>query len=474
MVAFSPTLLTDRYQLTMLAAYARSGHASRRAIFELFVRKLPPARRYLVAAGIGRAVEMLRQLRFTSDELSYLESDPVLGPALADPRVRELFERLRFRGRLLAIPEGRVCFPFEPLVRVEGTLADAQLVETLLLSVINHDTRVATKCSRIVEAAQGRDCLEFGTRRTHESAAVDAARAAYVAGFAATSNEEAARRYGIPARGTMAHAFILAHAADHGEKGEGEAFQDFAATFGGSALCLVDTFDTLRGVDSAIAALGEGLSGVRLDSGDLAALARGSRERLDRAGLDKARIMLSDDLDEYRIEQLLRDGVPVDAFGVGTMAVTTPDAPSLGAVYKLVALEDAQGRLMAVEKRASGKGSTAGPKQVLRRAGALDDVLVLEGESGEGEPLLVPVFEKGVPVGDHSLDAARARLKSDLALAGPAMRSLAPRDESEGFPSRRSERLWQLHQEVDQKGHARLLPGAPRSGDPHERPWLLG
>ncbi|RYE88552.1 MAG: nicotinate phosphoribosyltransferase [Myxococcales bacterium] len=458
MVAFSPTLLTDRYQLTMLAAYARTGLASRRAVFELFVRKLPPSRRYLVACGIGRAVEYLRQLRFSSDELAYLEADPVLGPALAEPRVRELFERLRFGGRLLAIPEGRVCFPFEPLVRVEGTLADAQLVETLLLSVINHDTRVASKCARIVQAARGRDCLEFGARRTHEAAAVDAARAAYVAGFAASSNEEASRRYGIPARGTMAHAFVLAHAADHGEEGEGQAFADFAATFGGQALCLVDTFDTLRGVDRAIAALGPGLTGVRIDSGDLAALTRGSRERLDRAGLDQARILLSDDLDEYRIEALLADGVPVDAFGVGTMAVTTPDAPSLGAVYKLVALEDQQGRMMAVEKRAHGKGSTAGPKQVLRRPGSLDDLLVLDGETidGGGDPLLVPVFERGAPVGDHSLTAARARLTADLAAAEPALRLLTPRSENELFPSRRTERLWQLHQQVERDGHALL------------------
>lgn len=455
-MALSPSLLTDRYQLTMLAAYARSGHARRRAVFELFVRRLPPSRRYLVACGVGRVVEYLQQIRFSSDELAYLEADPVLGPALRDPRVRELFEGLRFQARVTAIPEGRICFPFEPLIQVEGTLAEAQLVETLLLSVVNHDARVASKCARIVEGARGRECFEFGSRRTHEVAAVHAARSAYVAGFAATSNEEAARLYGVPVRGTMAHAYVLTHAADHGEEGEIEAFRSFADAFGGAAVCLVDTFDTLRGVDRAIEALGSGLSGIRLDSGDLASLAAASRRRLDAAGLERARIVLSDDLDEYKIRSLLDQGVPVDAFGVGTMAVSTPDAPSLGAVYKLVALEDDQGRLRAVEKRASGKGSTAGPKQVFRRPGTLDHTVALRGEPSEGEALLTLVFEGGKPVGDRSLAAARSRLLEDLALAPARLRSLEPRGEEEGFPSRRTERLWQLHQQVERKGNAPL------------------
>lgn len=452
----SPTLFTDRYQLTMLAAYARSGHAHRRAIFELFVRRLPPSRRYLVACGIGRAVELLRRVRFGSSELAYLEADPVLGPTMREPSVRAMFEGLRFQARVLAIPEGRICFPFEPLIQVEGTLAEAQLVETLLLSIVNHDTRVASKCARIAQAARGRECFEFGARRTHEAAAVDAARSAYVAGFAATSNEEAGRRYGIPVRGTMAHAFILTHAADLGEEGEDDAFRSFADTFGGHAVCLVDTFDTLRGVDHAIQALGPGLTGVRLDSGDLAALSRASRAKLDAAGLSQASIILSDDLDEYKIQELIDSGVPVNAFGVGTMAVSTPDAPSLGAVYKLVALEDRQGRMMAVEKRASGKGSTAGPKQVYRRAGELDDTITLRGEQAEGEPMLVPVFDRGAPVGDHSLTHARQRFLDDLGRVPAALRELAPRGDDEGFPSRRTERLWQLHQQVERDGHAAL------------------
>lgn len=441
----SLALFTDRYQLTMLAAYARTGLAQRRAVFELFVRRLPPCRRYLVACGIGRAAKMLEALSFDGKDLERFEADRFLGAALKSPEVRALFERFRFRGRVLAVPEGRVCYPHEPLVRVEGTLAEAQLVETVLLSIINHDTRVASKCARIVTAARGRECFEFGTRRTHEHAAVDAARAAYVAGFAGTSNEEAGRRYGIPVTGTMAHAFILAHAADHGEDGEAAAFEAFAETFSVPATCLVDTFDTLRGVDRASGI--PGLAAVRIDSGDLAALALKARIRLDLAGATNARVVLSDDLDEYKIDALTRALVPVDAFGVGTMAVATPDAPSLGAVYKLVALEDAKGNMVAVQKRASAKGSSAAPKQVFRNDGR--DVIALEGESLPGEPLLQPL------TGD-SLDVARARLVKDLATLPDRARSVEPRRDDEGFPVQRSDALNALHARVDHDGRAIL------------------
>lgn len=452
----SPSLLTDRYQLTMLAAYARTGYANRRAVFELFARRLPPSRRFMVACGIGRAVEALRQVRFSSEQLDYLEADEQLGPAFRDPAVRQLFASFRFRGRVLAIPEGRVCFPYEPLVRVEATLAEAQLIETLLLSIFNHDTRVASKCARIVAAAKGRECFEFGSRRTHERAAVDAARAAFIAGFVATSNEEAAFRYGIPVRGTMAHAFILAHAADAGERGELAAFRDFAATFAGTTTCLVDTFETLRGVDLAIEAVGQGLSGVRLDSGDLLSLSIRAREILDAAGLAKSKIVASNDLDEYQLEELLAGGASIDAFGVGTNAVNPPDHGSLGAVYKLVSLEDREGRMVAVQKRAGGKGSTAAPKQVYRSREAFEHLITIEGEPCEGEPLLTTVFEDGKPVGDLSLGAARKRLLDDLAIAPSSLLSIAPRAETEGFPSRRSERLWALHDRVEREGRVVL------------------
>lgn len=451
----SLALHTDRYQLTMLAAYARSGLAERRASFELFVRRLPPSRRFLVACGIGRAVQALSDLRFSSEDLAWLEADKFLGPAFKHRAVRDLFERFRFRGRVLAIPEGRVCYPGEPLVRVEGTLAEAQLVETLLLSMINHDTRVASKCARIVLATQGRaECFEFGSRRTHEGAAVAAARAAWIAGFAGTSNEEAARTWGVPVSGTMAHAFVLAHAADHGEDGEEAAFRAFAETFDVPATALVDTYDTLRGVDRAIEAGRDraSISGVRIDSGDLADLALRVRTRLDLAGMSGARIVLSNDLDEYAVDTLMRAHVPVDMFGIGTMAVSTPDAPSLGAVYKLVALEDGAGQMVAVQKRSSGKGSSAAAKQVYRHAG--HDTVALASERLEGEPLLVPVFGDDVTI-DLSPRAARVRCAEDLAGLEASLRSIAPR-EGDGFPVSKSPALQALHEKVDREGRAVL------------------
>lgn len=454
----SPALLTDRYQLTMLAAYAREGLAERPAVFELFARRLPPSRRYLVAAGIGRALPLLQALRFSEDDLAWLSRDPVLGPALANPVVRRVFEQFRFRARVSAVPEGRVCFPGEPLVRVEGTLAEGQLVETLLLSIVNHDVRIASKCARIVQAAAGRPCLEFGSRRTHEMAAVAAARSAYLAGFASTSNEAAARRYGIPVVGTMAHAYLLAHAADDGEEGEEGAFSAFADTFEAPMTCLVDTFDTPRGVRRAALAVGARLAGVRIDSGDLGKLARESRRILDEASLPRARIVVSDDLDEDKIAALLADGAPIDAFGIGTMAVSTPDHPSLGAVYKLVAMESAAGELVAVQKRAPGKGSHAAPKQVFRKPGTLEDVVCLDGEDLPGEALLATALDGGVLRGEAegfgALSAARARLSADLAVASATLRSLSARQPDEGFPVTSSTRLLAVQASVAERGRA--------------------
>ncbi len=449
-----PALLTDRYQLTMLAAYARAGLAGRRAVFELFVRSLPPVRRFLVACGLGRAVGALEGLAFSPEDLGHFAADSFLGPALARPEVRAFFESFRFGARVHAVPEGRIAFPHEPLARIEGTLAEAQLVETFLLSAVNHDARVASKCARVTIAARGRPCFEFGSRRTHEAAAVDAARAAYVAGFDGTSNEWAARHYGIPVAGTMAHAFVLAHAADGGEDGEEGAFATFGDTFAQPVTCLVDTFDTLRGVERAARALGPLLGGIRIDSGDLVALARGARATLDEAGCHHTRVGVSNDLDEHLVERLVAAGAPVDSFGIGTMAVCTPDAPALGAVYKLVALEDASGRMVAVQKRSPGKGSTAGVKQIFRRPGTLDDALGLEGESIEGEPLLELAFDGERPVGDQSARAARERFLRDLAAAPEALRKLAPREAGEGFPVRVSDALAALQAEVARSGRA--------------------
>jgi nicotinate phosphoribosyltransferase len=250
----------------------------------------------------------------------------------------------------------------------------------------------------------------------------------------------------------MAHAFVLAHAADFGEAGEEQAFRAFAETFTAPTTQLVDTFDTLRGVDRAVEGARDSLAGVRIDSGDLAALALNARTRLDLAGRAAAKIVLSNDLDEYTIDVLTRAHIPADAFGVGTMAVATPDAPSLGAVYKLVALEDASGRMVAVQKRASGsKGSSAGIKQVFRRPGTLDDVLALDSESLDGDRLLQPVESM-----DLSLAAARARLQHDLAAAPELLKSIEPRREGEAFPVTRSDALVALQERVDREGRVVL------------------
>jgi nicotinate phosphoribosyltransferase len=458
----STTLLTDRYQLTMLAAHAESGLASRRAVFELFVRRLPSCRRFMVMCGLGRAVEALKHIGLTSEELDYLDRDPVLGPVLKKPKVRELFSSLRFRGKVWAIPEGRICFPHEPLIRVEGTLAEAQIVETLLLSIINHDTRVASKCARIVEAAQGRPCFEFGTRRTHEACAVDAARSAYIGGFVGTSNELAGMKYGLPVSGTMAHAYILAHAADGGEEGELEAFRSFCSLYEEPSICLIDTFDSMLGVDRAIEmeqsfADRTALAGIRIDSGDLADLTIKSREKLDKAGLTEAKIVLSDDLDEYKIDKLINAEAPVSAFGVGTMAVSTPDAPSLGAVYKLVAMEDKHGKMVAVQKKAGQKGSSAAPKQVFRKPGTLHDVVGYVGETLPGTPLLECVFEHGRMLGDHRTSSARTRLEEDRKLASQKLRQIALRTENEGYPSQSSKELQRIQELVGKEGRM-VLP----------------
>lgn len=465
--SFSPALLTDRYQLTMLAAYAREGLADRPAVFELFARRLPAQRRYMVAAGLGRALSMLRGLRFTDDDLAWLSADPVLGPALRQASIRDAFASFRFRAKVWAIPEGRICFPGEPLLRVEGTLAEGQIVETLLLSIVNHDVRVASKCARIVQAAAGRPCLEFGSRRTHELAAVSAARAAFLAGFASTSNEAAARLYGIPVAGTMAHAYLLAHAADEGEDGENKAFSAFADTFDVPMTSLVDTFDTARGIRRAASSVGERLSGIRIDSGDLGAMAREARAILDEANLPKAKVVVSDDLDEYKIDALLTGGAPIDAFGVGTMAVSPPDHPSLGAVYKLVAMADASGAMTAVQKRAGGKGSHAAPKQAFRLTGTLTDVVGLATEAPPAgtTPLLELVLDDGEPVGAGAipggskaeLTAARARLVADREAASassPSLLSLALRGDDEGFPVTSSARLQSTQREVEEHGRA--------------------
>lgn len=398
--------LADLYELTMMAGYHAEGMAGRRATFELFYRRLPPRRSYLVAAGLEQAISDLLNLRFSDAQIEALRALPVFGAV--DPDWFDRLRGLRFRGDVWAVPEGTVVFPGEPLVRVEATIEEAQWIETYLIAAIAYPTMVASKASRIVEVAGGRSLVEFGARRGHGPAAgLMAARAAYLAGFDGTSHVEAALRLGIPAVGTMAHSWVQAFGD------EPTAFAAFARHFPGRATLLVDTYNTLEGVRRA-AAIEPPVPAVRLDSGDLAALAAGAREILDGAGRASTRIMASGDLDERRISELVARGAPIDAYGVGTELINSADAPTLGLVYKLVAI-DGEGRI----KLSEGKHTYPFAKQVYRHrddSGRFEcDVVEHEETSSSGEPLLVPVMTGGkVYEPLPSLEAIRARCREQV------------------------------------------------------------
>jgi len=401
----STGLLTDRYELTMLAAALADGTASRRCTFEVFARRLPDGRRYGVVAGTGRLLDELARFRFADAELTALAENGVVGP----DTLRWLAD-YRFAGDIAGYPEGELYFPGSPVLTVTGTFAEAVILETLALSVFNHDCAIASAAARMVAAAGGRPLIEMGSRRTHEEAAVAAARAAYLAGFASTSNLEAGRRYGIPTTGTAAHAFVLLH------DDERQAFASQVASSGSKTTLLVDTYDITRGIDAAVAAAGPELGANRIVSGDLGELARQARERLDRLGARGTRIVLSGDLDEYAIAALRAE--PVDAYGVGTSLVTGSGAPTAGMVYKLVEVD---GRPVA--KRSSAKESKGGRKSALRRykptGTALEEVVYLAEQPVAAGPhdrvLPVPLVHKGEPVGDRdSLEQSRERLRGAL------------------------------------------------------------
>jgi nicotinate phosphoribosyltransferase len=427
-------LFTDRYELTMLAAYRQSGMAARRAVCELFLRRLPPCRPFAIAAGIERAVRALLELRFEEADLRYIASAP--GLRERGPDFVEWLQGLRFTGDAWAVPEGTPLFPGEPFLRIEAPIAQAQIVETLLLSIVNFDSGIASKAARLAIAARGRPVIEFGSRRTHELAAIDAARAAYVGGCAGTSNEEAGRRYGIPVFGTLAHQFILAY----GPGGEERAFRDYLAAFPEGAVLLADTYDALEGIDRAIAAAGSRLRGVRLDSGDLGFLARAARAKLDAAGLGGAKVFASGDLDEYKIRALLDGGAPIDAFGVGTELVAPSDCSTLGAIYKLVAIEGPTGRMLPVAKRSEGKATWPGAKQVYRRSegagrAAGDEIALAEEPARPGRPLLVRRIAGGRPVAEEPpLFSARERALAEVAALPEGLTAIPGSPESAAPP----------------------------------------
>lgn len=346
--------MTDRYELTMLDAALRDGTADRRCVFELFARRLSGGRRFGVVAGTGRLLALLRDFRFGDDELRFLRDEKVVSPET----IRHL-ETYRFRGTITGYREGELYFPGSPILTIEGSFADAVILETLALSVMNHDAAVATAAARMSIAAGDRPLAEMGSRRAAEHSAVAAARAAYIAGFHATSNLEAGRIWGLPTMGTAAHAWTLLHDSEE------DAFRSQVAALGPGTALLVDTYDTRRGVELAVQVAGTGLGGVRIDSGDLPIVAGEVRAQLDELGATETRITVTSDLDEYAIAALAAS--PVDAYGVGTSVVTGSGYPTAGMVYKLVARQGADGGWVSVAKKAEGKGSQGGRKRAFRR-----------------------------------------------------------------------------------------------------------
>jgi nicotinate phosphoribosyltransferase len=441
-------LRTDLYQLTMAAGYFHRGMTDATATCELFVRRLPRRRRYLLAMGLERALHYLENLRFTEEEVAFLGTLPALRDAMT-PAFASFLRALRFTGDVWAVPEGSAVFANEPLVRVQAPIVEAQIVETFLLSTLNYATMVASKAARIVHAAGSCDVVEFGSRRAHPDAAVDAARAAFCAGFAGTSNVEAGMRFGLPVVGTAAHMWTMAHPTEE------EAFAGYVATFPNASILLIDTYDTLRGAKRAAAACGSKLRGVRLDSGDLLALSRAVRAILDESGCRAARIVASGDLNEHRIAELRAASAPIDVFGVGTDLVTSIDAPALGGVYKLVELAR-RGEVSPIAKFSEGKATLPGAHQVHRfrdTAGVLArDVIALADEAipAGAEPLLAPAMRAGVRVAPREpLDAVRERSRRSLASLPVELKMLEePAPSWSGLQAALSPRLASLVEEV--------------------------
>ena len=352
------SLLTDHYELTMLQAALASGTAHRRCTFEVFTRRLPAGRRYGVLAGTGRFLEGLQSFRFDDEDLSFLASRNVV-----NAQTLKYLENFRFTGNIRGYVEGEIFFPHSPVVQVEATFAEACVLETYLLSILNYDSAVASAASRMTAAAGHRPCIEMGSRRAHERAAVSAARAAAIAGFTATSNLEAGKRYGLHTLGTSAHAFTLLYDSER------EAFEAQLQSLGARTTLLADTYDVENAVRLGVELAGEELGGVRLDSGDLVASAQRVRELLDSLGNHNTKITVTSDLDEYAIASLA--AAPVDSYGVGTRLVTGSGAPTSAMVYKLVERENTAGELEPVAKTSAGKRSLGGAKQAARRHNSL-------------------------------------------------------------------------------------------------------
>jgi nicotinate phosphoribosyltransferase len=437
------SLLIDRYELAMAASYLRR-EMNEPAIFELFVRRLPPNRDWLLVAGLGPTLRLIEELRFGEREQEY-----VAGLGFEDAFV-EYVGRFRFSGDIDAIPEGTIAFANEPLLRVTATRIEAQLLETLLLNQINFQTMLATKAARVVLAAGGgepdaaQSVIDFSPRRTHGAdAAMKVARSSAIAGCGGTSNVAAAMRYGLQPVGTMAHSYVLSF------RSELEAFEAFLRDFPDNTILLVDTYNTLEGARSAIAASSETgipLQGIRLDSGDLDALSRQARRVLDEAGMSDTRIVASGDLEEGRIAELVAADAPIDLWGVGTDLGTSRDSPVVNGVYKLAAdLTGPDGGWRGVFKLSPDKATLPGAKQVVRRfdGGEMSgDVIAAAGERLEGEPLVIPAMRGGQAVVAESLETIRARALGQLAALPERLRRPRASDAAvEPYPVAFSDRL---------------------------------
>lgn len=428
-------LLTDHYELTMLEASLLSGIAAKQSAFEVFSRTLPPGRRYGVVGGIGRAVEAIYNFRFDPEELEFLERSKVVKSATID-----YLSKYRFSGNVWAYQEGELYFPFSPVLRVEARFGEAVLLETVILSILNFDSAVASAGSRMVSAANGRRLIEMGSRRTHEKAAISAARAAYVVGFAATSNLKAGQLYGIPTAGTVAHAFILAH------PDEQSAFMAQIRAQGPNTTILVDTYSIESGIRKAVSVAGPSLGAVRIDSGDPATESLRARELLNSLGAKDTRIIISGDLDEYSIKDLSL--APIDSFGVGTRLVTGSGSPTANFVYKLVAIEghDAS-KLIPVAKTSVSKATLGGRKTPWRildpnHKAVLEFLELIDEQNGTDvnsffgaktlRPLQNKVISNGEPVLEASLQSIRASHRESLAELNDLAMELSPGDPNLG------------------------------------------
>ncbi|MFH1338348.1 MAG: nicotinate phosphoribosyltransferase [Candidatus Omnitrophota bacterium] len=389
------SLLLDLYELTMAQGYWEANKSSELATFDLFVRQLPSSRGYLINAGLEDSLGYIENLRFTAQDIAYLETQNIFKQDFLD-----YLRRFKFGGEIWAMPEGEIFFPNEPVIRATGNIIEVQVLESFLLNTVNLQTMIAAKASRVVLAAQGRKVFDFALRRTHgQDAALKAARSSYIAGFAGTSNVLAGKIYGIPVAGTMAHSYIMCF------KKESDSFASYARSFPDKTILLVDTYDTGKGIKAAIKVglnlkkQGHKLLGIRLDSGDLAVLSKAARRMLDDAGLKEVGIFGSGNLDEYKIAELLKKGAAIDSFGVGTKMGVSEDAPFVDVIYKISEVMDREGNFLPTMKLSEKKTTFPGRKQVYRIAGSkgkfLKDILALEGERVRGRPLLNKVMQRG-------------------------------------------------------------------------------